>query len=150
MTFFESNFEYFLNAVVILIVTFPYCHALVMSEICFDLIFELIIYIIFVIIVAIIVDTTGMSEDSATFSCILVIVVFLLLGSKASKLGKRVNLDKDGDGEISDKEWADLDGDGKLSVGETDLLTQQNSKEAIQPLVTESQTNDKWWIDEEK
>ncbi len=150
MTFFESNFEYFSNAVVILIVTFPYCHALVMSEICFDLIFELIIYIIFVIIVAIIVDTTGMSEDSATFSCILVIVIFLLLGSKASKLGKRVNLDKDGDGEISDKEWADLDGDGKLSVDETDLLTQQNSKEAIEPLVTESQTNDEWWIDDEK
>ena len=121
-----------------------------MSEVCFDLIFELIIYIIFVIIVAIIVDTTGMSEDSATFSCILVIVIFLLLGSKASKLGKRVNLDKDGDGEISDKEWADLDGDGKLSVDETDLLTQQNSKEAIEPLVTESQTNDKWWIDDEK
>ena len=121
-----------------------------MSEVCFDLIFELIIYIIFVIIVAIIVDTTGMSEDSATFSCIFIIVVFLLLGSKASKLGKRVNLDKDGDGEISDKEWADLDGDGKLSLDETDLLTQQNSNEAIQPLVTESQTNDKWWIDDKK
>lgn len=121
-----------------------------MSEICFDLIFELILYIIFVIIVAIIVDTTGMSEDSAIFSCILVIGVFLLLGAKASKLGKRLNLDTDGDGEISDKEWADLDGDDKLSVDETDLLTQQNPEVAIEPLVTESHTNDEWWIDDGK
>ena len=103
-----------------------------MEDICFSIIFEIIIYVIFAVIVSMIMETTGLSEGSSTFFLLLIIGLLFLFYVIVSKRGNSVSLDKNDDGKISDKEWADLDGDGELSVDEIDFLSQQNSTLPIQ------------------
>ena len=118
-----------------------------MEDICFSIIFEIIIYVIFAVIVSMIMETTGLSEGSSTFFLLLIIGLLFLFYVIVSKLGNSVSLDKNDDGKISDKEWADLDGDGELSVDEIDFLSQQNSKEELEPIVAESLDKGEWWND---
>jgi hypothetical protein len=71
---------------------------------------------------------TGSDEDTATSIVFLIIMIFFIVGLKsASKRGKGAHLDTDGDGKISDIEWADLDGDGNISADEEELLTDEEN-----------------------
>ena len=68
--------------------------------------FEILIFAI----IAILVDA-GMSESEAEFTVVItglifLITVFLRLQIRRKALGKAVELDTDGDGRISEEEWA--------------------------------------------
>ena len=68
--------------------------------------FEILIFAI----IAILVDA-GMSESEAEFTVeitglIFLIIIFLRLWKRRKALGKAVKLDTDGDGRISEEEWA--------------------------------------------
>ena len=68
--------------------------------------FEILIFAI----IAILVDA-GMSESEAKFTVVItglifLITVFLRLQIRRKALGKAVELDTDGDGRISEEEWA--------------------------------------------
>ena len=85
-------------------------HNLVMiwllDEVCGRILFEILIFAI----IAILVDA-GMSESEAEFTVVItglifLITVFLRLQIRRKALGKAVELDTDGDGRISEEEWA--------------------------------------------
>ena len=77
-----------------------------MDEVCGQVLFEILIFAI----IAILVDA-GMSESEAEFTVVItalifLIIVFLRLQIRRRALGKAVELDTDGDGRISEEEWA--------------------------------------------
>ena len=66
--------------------------------------------ILIIAIIAILVNA-GMSESEAEFTVeitglIFLIIIFLRLWKRRKALGKAVKLDTDGDGRISEEEWA--------------------------------------------
>ena len=68
--------------------------------------FEILIFAIIAILV-----NAGMSESEAEFTVVItalifLIIVFLRLQIRRRALGKAVELDTDGDGRISEEEWA--------------------------------------------
>ncbi len=68
--------------------------------------FEILIFAIIAILV-----NAGMSESEAEFTVeitglIFLIIIFLRLWKRRKALGKAVELDTDGDGRISEEEWA--------------------------------------------
>ena len=76
-----------------------------MDEVCW-----LIGDILIIAIIAILVNA-GMSESEAEFTVeitglIFLIIIFLRLWKRRKALGKAVKLDTDGDGRISEEEWA--------------------------------------------
>jgi hypothetical protein len=80
------------------------------------------------ILIGIIIGLTGTDYNTAVGILFFIGVICIILGMKsASKLGKGTQLDKDGDGKISDIEWADLDGDGNISADEEELLTDEEN-----------------------
>jgi len=68
--------------------------------------FDILIFAIIAILV-----NAGMSESEAEFTVVItalifLIIVFLRLQIRRRALGKAVELDTDGDGRISEEEWA--------------------------------------------
>jgi len=68
--------------------------------------FEILIFAIIAILV-----NAGMSESEAEFTVLITAVIFLIiviirLQIRRKALGKAVELDTDGDGRISEEEWA--------------------------------------------
>ena len=68
--------------------------------------FELLVLAIIAILVS-----AGMSESEAEFTVIITAVIFLIITlirllMRRKALGKAVELDTDGDGRISEEEWA--------------------------------------------
>ena len=77
-----------------------------LDEICGQILFELLVLAIIAILVS-----AGMSESEAEFTVIITGVVFLIitlirLRIRRKALGKALELDTDGDGRISEEEWA--------------------------------------------
>ncbi len=77
-----------------------------LDEVCGQLLFEILIFAV----IAILVDA-GMSESDAKFTVaitglICLITVYIRLQIRRKALGKAVELDTDGDGRISQEEWA--------------------------------------------
>jgi len=50
----------------------------------------------------------GFSESESTAVCFLLVIPFIFFGGR-SALGKGAHIDKDGDGIISDEEWAEYE-----------------------------------------
>ena len=50
----------------------------------------------------------GLSESESTAVCFLLVIPFIFFGGR-SALGKGAHIDKDGDGIISDEEWAEYE-----------------------------------------
>ena len=78
-----------------------------LDEVCVQILFELLVLAIIAILVS-----AGMSESEAEFTVIITGVVFLIitlirLRIRRKALGKALELDTDGDGRISEEEWAD-------------------------------------------
>ena len=68
--------------------------------------FDILIFAIIAILV-----NAGMSESEAEFTVVItalifLIIIFLRLQIRRKALGKAVELDTDGDGRISEEEWA--------------------------------------------
>ena len=68
--------------------------------------FEILIFAIIAILV-----NAGMSESEAEFTVVITAVIFLIISLlrlqiRRKALGKAVELDTDGDGRISEEEWA--------------------------------------------
>ena len=77
-----------------------------MDEVCGQILFEILIFAIIAILV-----NAGMSESEAEFTVLITAVIFLIiviirLQIRRKALGKAVELDTDGDGRISEEEWA--------------------------------------------
>jgi hypothetical protein len=77
-----------------------------LDEVCGQILFEILIFAIIAILV-----NAGMSESEAEFTVVItalifLIIVFLRLQIRRRALGKAVELDTDGDGRISEEEWA--------------------------------------------
>ena len=77
-----------------------------LEEICGQILFEILIFSIITILV-----NAGMSEPEAEFTVfatgvIFLIVILVRLRIRRKALGKTVELDTDGDGRISEEEWA--------------------------------------------
>ena len=77
-----------------------------LEEICGQILFEIIIFGIILILV-----DAGMSESQAQFTIIIAGIIFLIIGfirlqMRRKALGKTIVLDADGDGRISEDEWA--------------------------------------------
>lgn len=77
-----------------------------LDEVCGQILFEILIFAIIAILV-----NAGMSESEAEFTVLITAVIFLCiiltrLQIKRKALGKAVELDTDGDGRISEEEWA--------------------------------------------
>ena len=77
-----------------------------LEEICGQILFEILIFAIIAILV-----NAGMSEPEAEFTVfttgvIFLIVILVRLRIRRKALGKAVELDTDGDGRISEEEWA--------------------------------------------
>ena len=77
-----------------------------MDEVCGQILFDVLIFAIIAILV-----NAGMSESEAEFTVVItalifLIIVFLRLQIRRRALGKAVELDTDGDGRISEEEWA--------------------------------------------
>ena len=77
-----------------------------MDEVCGQILFDILIFAIIAILV-----NAGMSESEAEFTVVItalifLIIVFLRLQIRRRALGKAVELDTDGDGRISEEEWA--------------------------------------------
>ena len=77
-----------------------------LDEVCGQILFEILIFAIIAILV-----NAGMSESEAEFTVLITAVIFLSiiltrLQIKRKALGKAVELDTDGDGRISEEEWA--------------------------------------------
>ncbi len=77
-----------------------------LEEICGQIIFEIIIFGIILILV-----DAGMSESQAQLTIIITAIIFLIIAfirlqMRRKALGKTIVLDADGDGRISEEEWA--------------------------------------------
>ena len=77
-----------------------------LDEVCGQILFEILIFAI----IAILVDA-GMSESEAEFTVkitglIILIDTLVRIWKRRKALGKAVKLDTDGDGRISEEEWA--------------------------------------------
>ena len=77
-----------------------------LEEVCGQILFEILVLAIIAILVS-----AGMSESEAEFTVIITGVVFLIitlirLRIRRKALGKTLELDTDGDGRISEEEWA--------------------------------------------
>ncbi len=77
-----------------------------MDEVCGQILFEILIFAIIAILV-----NAGMSESEAEFTVVITAVIFLIISLlrlqiRRKALGKAVELDTDGDGRISEEEWA--------------------------------------------
>ena len=77
-----------------------------LEEVCGQILFEILVLAIIAILVS-----AGMSESEAEFTVVITAVVFLIitlirLRIRRKALGKAVELDTDGDGRISEEEWA--------------------------------------------
>ena len=77
-----------------------------MDEVCGQILFEILIFAIIAILV-----NAGMSESEAEFTVVITTVIFLIISLlrlqiRRKALGKAVELDTDGDGRISEEEWA--------------------------------------------
>ena len=77
-----------------------------MDEVCGQILFDILIFAI----IAILVDA-GMSESEAEFTVVITALIFLIISFlrlqiRRRALGKAVELDTDGDGRISEEEWA--------------------------------------------
>ena len=94
-----------------------------MGELVMQLVFELLLVGIIAILVSM-----GLSEGQAMFVLVLgvIIVVYRWEKRRRKLLGKAIDLDLDGDGKISEEEWA------AAEMGED---KQEDGKE--------------WWIEEE-
>ncbi len=77
-----------------------------LDEVCGQILFDILIFAIIAILV-----NAGMSESEAEFTVVItalifLIIIFLRLQIRRKALGKAVELDTDGDGRISEEEWA--------------------------------------------
>ena len=77
-----------------------------MDEVCGQILFDILI----IAIIAILVNA-GMSESEAEFTVVITGLIFLIImllrwQIRRKTLGKTVELDTDGDGRISEEEWA--------------------------------------------
>ena len=77
-----------------------------LDEVCGQILFEILIFAIIAILV-----NAGMSESEAEFTVLITAVIFVIifiirLQIRRKALGKAVELDTDGDGRISEEEWA--------------------------------------------
>ncbi len=77
-----------------------------LEEICGQILFEILIFAIIAILV-----NAGMSEPEAEFTVfttgvIFLIIILIRLRIRRKALGKALELDTDGDGRISEEEWA--------------------------------------------
>tara|TARA_B100001996_G_C18209037_1_gene419140 strand:+ start:137 stop:448 length:312 start_codon:yes stop_codon:yes gene_type:complete len=77
-----------------------------LDEVCGQILFEILIFAIIAILV-----NAGMSESEAEFTVVITAVIFLIISLlrlqiRRKALGKAVELDTDGDGRISEEEWA--------------------------------------------
>ena len=125
------------------------------EDICFDAIFELcfevLCYLIFIVLWEIgiqILMSMGMSYSEAQ-GCLFSIVLlafFLAAAAHARRrklLGKAVVLDTDGDGYVSEEEWAEAGQDMDEGTDEGEVGDSASEDDA-----TESEKDGDWWEEE--
>ena len=116
------------------------------EDICFEALLDIFIWIILSVLIEICVailmsmgysrgEAEGMVTTSACLLFLVLIVVYELLRRK--KLGKSVVLDTDGDGEISEEEWA--------AAGQDNPEEESDVEEGED----ESKQAGEWWGDKE-
>ena len=116
------------------------------EDICFEALLDIFIWIILSVLIEICVailmsmgysrgEAEGMVTTSACLLFLVLIVVYELLRRK--KLGKSVVLDTDGDGEISEEEWA------AAGQGEQEVDSGPEQSEG------DSGGDGEWWQDKE-
>ena len=120
------------------------------EDICFEALLEICFWILlnifFEIGVAVLMsmgysrmEAEGMLTSSVCLIILVLVVVFELLRRK--KLGKAVVLDTDGDGEISEEEWASAGQDMDEGVDEEDSPSSKDD-------ASESEKDGDWWGEE--
>jgi len=120
------------------------------EDICFEALLEIcfwiLLNILFEIGVAVLMsmgysrmEAEGMLTSSVCLIILVLVVVFEL--HRRKKLGKAVVLDTDGDGEISEKEWAAAGQDTDEGVDEEDSPSSKDD-------VSESEKDGDWWEEE--
>ncbi|MFL2498314.1 MAG: hypothetical protein ACJ0HF_00690 [Candidatus Thalassarchaeum sp.] len=120
------------------------------EDICFEALLEICFWILlnifFEIGVAVLMsmgysrmEAEGMLTSSVCLIILVLVVVFELLRRK--KLGKAVVLDTDGDGEISEEEWASAGQDMDEGVDEEDSPSSKDD-------ASESEKDGDWWEEE--
>ena len=120
------------------------------EDICFEALLEICVWILlnifFEIGVAVLMsmgysrmEAEGMLTSSVCLIILVLVVVFELLRRK--KLGKAVVLDTDGDGEISEEEWAAAGQDMDEGVDEEDSPSSKDD-------ASESEKDGDWWEEE--
>ena len=122
------------------------------EDVCFEALLEIcawiVISILFEIGVAVLMSmgysriaAEGMLTSSVCLLLLVLGVVFELLRRK--KLGKAVVLDTDGDGEISEEEWAAAGQDMDEGTDEGEVGDSASEDDA-----TESEKDGDWWEEE--
>ena len=120
------------------------------EDICFEALLEICFWILlnifFEIGVAVLMsmgysrmEAEGILTSSVCLIILVLVVVFELLRRK--KLGKAVVLDTDGDGEISEEEWASAGQDMDEGVDEEDSPSSKDD-------ASESEKDGDWWEEE--
>lgn len=116
------------------------------EDICFEALFELFAWIVFHILFEIgvvVLMSMGYSRMEAegmlsSSLCLLLVVLFVIFElRRRKKLGKAVELDTDGDGQISEEEWSAA-GQGNPEEGSDVEESEDKSEQAGE-----------WWEDKE-
>jgi len=123
------------------------------EDICFEIIFEIFCWIIFAVLWEIgiqILMSMGMSysEAEGLLMIIGILAFFLAVAAHSRRrklLGKAVVLDTDGDGYVSEEEWAEAgqDMDEGTDEGEVDDPSSEDD-------ATESEKDGDWWEEDEE
>ena len=122
------------------------------EDICFEIFFEVCCWIIFAMLWEIgiqILMSMGMSHSGAEGLLIIIgILAFLLAGAAHARrrklLGKAVVLDTDGDGYVSEEEWAAAGQDMDESTDEEEVSAPSSEDDA-----PKSEKDGDWWEEDE-
>ena len=123
------------------------------EDICFEIFFEVCCWIIFAMLWEIgiqILMSMGMSHSGAEGLLIIIgFLAFLLAAAAHARrrklLGKAVVLDTDGDGYVSEEEWAAAGQDMDESTDEEEVSAPSSEDDA-----PESEKDGDWWEEEDE